>query len=366
VAPFEYITFRRDHEFVAIGRDVRMVANLQSRLAAARQSIERDYWKMRDLESRYRSLYEASSDPLMLVESEQLTVIEANPAAIAALGSGPGDELNFCILDALESNERSLVAATLTRAAQSGSAPRILIRVGPQGEAYMLHARLLEQEKLLMVHLMPVAEAPVGSGSGRNETFSVNQIFDLSPDAIVVLDGQGHVLHANQSFLGLIEETALAPIIGSSLARWVGNAGGDLKMLLDSLRLCESARQVPMTVQGSLGGQLQVEISAVQRAEPHSGFIAMYLRDMSRREDTPDHVDVLLQFLNGMTSQLGRLPLKKVVSSAVGLVERFYIEAALEAAAGNRTAAAKMLGVSRQGFYDKLARYEIEENQEKS
>lgn len=92
----------------------------------------------------------------------------------------------------------------------------------------------------------------------------------------------------------------------------------------------------------------------------------MYLRDMSRREDTPDHVDVLLQFLNGMTSQLGRLPLKKVVSSAVGLVERFYIEAALEAAAGNRTAAAKMLGVSRQGFYDKLARYEIEENQEKS
>jgi transcriptional regulator PpsR len=295
-------------------------------------------------------------------------VIEANPAAISALGSGPSDEaLNFCILDALQAEDRSLASATLTKAAQSGSAPRILVRVGPQAEAYMLHARLLEQEqeKLLMVHLMPVAEAPVGKGSIGNEVFSVNQIFDLSPDAIVVLDGQGRVMHANQSFLGLIEETALTPIIGSSLARWVGNPGGDLKMLLDSLRLCESVRQVPMKVKGSLGGQLQVEVSAVQRAEPQSGFIAMYLRDMSRREDSSDHVDVLLQFLNGMTSQLGRLPLKKVVSSAVGLVERFYIEAALEAAAGNRTAAAKMLGVSRQGFYDKLARYDIEDSQEK-
>lgn len=70
----------------------------------------------------------------------------------------------------------------------------------------------------------------------------------------------------------------------------------------------------------------------------------------------------LLGFRSGKGRRLGEAPLKEVVSSAVGLVERFYIEAALEAVDGNRTAAARILGISRQGFYDKLARYRIVEH----
>ncbi len=65
-------------------------------------------------------------------------------------------------------------------------------------------------------------------------------------------------------------------------------------------------------------------------------------------------------YLNEPGGRLGETSLKKVVASAVGLVERYYIEAALEAVGGNRTAAARILGVSRQGFYDKLARYRID------
>lgn len=69
---------------------------------------------------------------------------------------------------------------------------------------------------------------------------------------------------------------------------------------------------------------------------------------------------MLLQFLREMSSQLGQASLKEIVSTAVGLVERYYIEVALEAADDNRTAAARMLGVSRQGLYDKLARYGLD------
>jgi DNA-binding NtrC family response regulator len=67
----------------------------------------------------------------------------------------------------------------------------------------------------------------------------------------------------------------------------------------------------------------------------------------------------LLLMLHGLTDKLGKAPLKSLVNETVGLVERHYIEAALETTDGNRSAAAKMLGLSRQSLYMKLARYGI-------
>jgi transcriptional regulator PpsR len=191
--------------------------------------------------------------------------------------------------------------------------------------------------------------------------FSAEQIFDLSPDGIVVLDEQGQILHANKSFLGLAEEATLSPIIGVPLGRWFGGSGGDLEMLVDSLRLCASVRQFPATIKGSLGGSTLVEVSALLNSNPPPAFIAMYIREVGMRLEASDQSELLLEFLGGVAGRLGEASLKEVVSSAVGLVERYYIEAALDAVDGNRTAAARILGVSRQGFYDKLARYRIGE-----
>lgn len=74
---------------------------------------------------------------------------------------------------------------------------------------------------------------------------------------------------------------------------------------------------------------------------------------------TVDEEAHLLQMLQALTQRLGRAPLKTLVSETVGLIERHYIEAALESTSGNRSAAAKMLGLSRQSLYMKLARYGI-------
>ena len=42
------------------------------------------------------------------------------------------------------------------------------------------------------------------------------------------------------------------------------------------------------------------------------------------------------------------------------IVEQHYIEAALELTRGNRTAAAELLGLSRQSLYAKLNRYGLD------
>ena len=52
-----------------------------------------------------------------------------------------------------------------------------------------------------------------------------------------------------------------------------------------------------------------------------------------------------------------RLPLPHTASEAVEAVERRLIASALEREGGNRTRAAKRLGLSRQGLLNKMERY---------
>ena len=68
--------------------------------------------------------------------------------------------------------------------------------------------------------------------------------------------------------------------------------------------------------------------------------------------------------LASLIGQSGRTTLPKLVDEAVETVERHYIEAALDMVDGNRTAAAELLGLSRQSLYKKLARYELAGNEE--
>ena len=47
-----------DGRVVAFGRDLRAVSTLQQRLIDAQQSLERDYSRIRHVETRYRLLFQ--------------------------------------------------------------------------------------------------------------------------------------------------------------------------------------------------------------------------------------------------------------------------------------------------------------------
>ena len=88
--PIEYTTVKLgDAGLIAIGRNLQGSSELQSRLIAAQQAMERDYWKLREVETRYRLLFDASNDAVLVLSSDDLRVVEANPAAIRALGHDP-------------------------------------------------------------------------------------------------------------------------------------------------------------------------------------------------------------------------------------------------------------------------------------
>ena len=68
---YSAINIGRDDRFVVVGRDLRPLAAMQQRLINAQQSMERDYVRLRHAETRYRLLFQVSSEAVMIVDAVQ-------------------------------------------------------------------------------------------------------------------------------------------------------------------------------------------------------------------------------------------------------------------------------------------------------
>jgi DNA-binding NtrC family response regulator len=112
-------------------------------------------------------------------------------------------------------------------------------------------------------------------------------------------------------------------------------------------------------IQGTLGTETEVELSAAGDADVTPHHFGILLRAVGQRLPKPAP-SRQAPSLSGMDNpQIGKAPLRKLVQQAIGAVERDYIEATLDLTGGNRTAAAELLGLSRQSLYAKINRYQL-------
>lgn len=358
--PVEYTTVRLGGTdgLVAVGKSLKAVAELQARLIAAQQAMERDYWKLREVETRCRLLFDASNEAVLVLRAGNLRIVEANPVALRALGLAPAGR-EFLL--ELPPRERDPFQAMLLRVREHGKAPAILIHLGTERTPWMARASSMTSEPgpVYLLQLVPVGVKQPGD---EDDALSVNELIERLPDAFLVVDGSGVIRHANEAFLTLAQVGAKGAVIGESLRRWLGRPGADLKVLLAAVRRHGSVRLFSTTLQGDLGSEAEVEISATSQVAGGSGPIALLLRDVGQRLPRPDAQDRLPPPPDLRTDQIGRTPLQKLVKDTVGAVERRYIEAALELTGENRTAAAVLLGLSRQSLYAKLSRYGLDGN----
>jgi transcriptional regulator PpsR len=356
--PMEYTTVRLGGKsgLIAIGRNLKAVAELQSRLVAAQQAMEQDYWKLREVETRYRVLFDASNEAVLMLSADMLRIVEANPAAIRALGFTRGRQL----LLEMGSEDREPFQAMLHRVRQTGRSPGTLLHLGPGREAWIARATLMASEpgQMFMVQLAP-ASGPRITETGR-EQISFDDFIDRLPDAFAVIDRGGLILRANRAFLDLVQVGAEGAVLNERIGRWLSRPGADLTALIANLNRHGSVRLFATCIQGELGNETEVEISAVGNTAGKANHIALLIRDVTRRLAPSEGVATLQSALAAVIDQSEKTSLRDLVRDTVGLVERHYIAAALELTEGNRTAAAEILGLSRQGFYKKLAQYELE------
>ncbi len=335
---------------IAIGRNLEAVAELRARLLAAQSAMERDYWKLREVETRYRLLFDASTQPVLLVRLDDTRIVEANPVAIRLLGVASGHEL----LPEIMASQREAFRTMLLRVREQGKSPGIVLQLGPDRQPWLIRASLIiaEQEPLIVLQL-----SAAGVGSGLPDRPSVIRIEDLLAhltDGFVVIGTEGRILRSNRAFLELIGQSSEAAVLGERLDRWLMPCADDAD-LLASLQQHVAVDGFHADVKRADGTQLRVEISAAGDAESKPRFFGLLIRRAKGALVLPLGGDGQLP-----THLVGKVPLREIVQTAIAAIERRCIEMALALARGNRTMAAETLGMSRQSLYTKLSLYSLD------
>jgi transcriptional regulator PpsR len=240
----------------------------------------------------------------------------------------------------------------------SGRTEEAPIRLGTQPTELRLGVSLVRQDgsSLFLVRLLPQHAEPLAGGDeGR-----VQEVLRDMPDAFVVSDPDGKVLLANRAFLDLAQLATEEQARGQALSRWIGRPGADLPVLLATLREHGVVRLFASSVRGEYGSTGEVEISAVMAPPGAEPCVGLVIRDVGRRLAIGPHgARDLTRAVEQLTELVGRVALRDLVRDTVDLVERHFIEAALELTGYNRTSTAEVLGVSRQSLYVKLRRYQL-------
>lgn len=359
---------------VALGRDLRDTVALQRRLIDAQQTMERDYWRFREAETRYRNLFQSSTEAVLIVDGVTLRVLEANPASLALLETAGAKSPRIVGAGAASlftPDDADPLSAALASARSVGKPERVKATLAASNRAVIVSVSSFRQERAsyLLLRLLPMADprrsrthglaaAAASSAQGDGNDLASAYVRGAS-DAVVYTDTGGRVIAVNAAFARLAQLASEEQARNEPLDRWLGRTGVELSVLLTNLRERGSTGLFSTELRGAQGLTTEVEVAASSLDPPGPAAYAFSLRDIGRRlapseQALPTKVPASVQQL---TELVGRVPLKQIVAETSDLIEKLSIETALQMTRDNRAMAAQLLGLSRQSLYVKLRRF---------
>lgn len=371
---------------LAMGRDLSATVALQRRLVEAQQAMERDYWRFREAETRYRSLFQSSGEAVLIVDGLTQKILEANPAAlelcITSKSKNAANKLAGVSLATLfDKTAGESLQAMLAAARAIGKRDAVQATLLESGRSVGVSASVFRQEKgaFVLVRLEPTpapsaVEAKAGKRlatngrSGANQaaanpddgSYALLQAFVAqSPDAVVFTDTQGKVLSTNRAFAAMAQLSGEDQARGQTVDRWLGRTGVEMGVLMTNLRQRGSVGLFSTELRGEFGAVSEVEIAASALTTGDGATYALSIRDVGRRAAAPEDRSLakVPRSVGQLTELVGRVPLKEIVSETTDLIEKLSIETALDMTSDNRASAAQLLGLSRQSLYVKLRRF---------
>ncbi len=409
---------RGEPTVVVTGRDLSATAQLQRRLVDSQQSMERDYGRFREAETRYRTLFQTSLDAVLVVDNPTLKVQEANPAAEALLANSGTRLVGASVTSWLLSESTARLQAALAQARVDGGIARLSLRLSGGSAAFgrpeathelELTASLFRQEpgSYWLMRLRPavtaardsavavpaVAEAAAPLQGAASLSQWLHAYAQHAADGLVITDVQGRILMANPAFAKLAQLAGPELMRGEPLDRWLGATGVELAVVMGQLRQHGSMGLFSTRLRGEFGAHVEVELAAsvlplgrtagqdpsLRTSSPRRDerLLAFAVRDIDRRlqghaaasasrsttgaaagNGVPvAGADKMGRSAGELTELVGRVPMKDIVSETGDLIERLCIETALQMTGDNRALAAQLLGLSRQSLYVKLRRF---------
>ena len=354
-----------DNQIVAFGRDLRSLAALQQRLLQAQYAIERDYARLRHLETRYRLLFHVASEAVLIIDAGTRRIIDANPAAVNALGKSGNRLVGTAFPRDFDKSDNEAIRSMMDRLSATGTAQKLNVLGADKKTRYALSASLFRQESdvFFLVRLEEISAKGVQTPSALADSRMLN-VLEQSSDAFVITDPDGQVLSVNPAFLEMTQCATQSQVVGQSLSRWLGRPGVDLNLALSNLQERGALRLYRSTLNGELDSEREIEMSAVFVKDGDNSCIGFIMRDIGQRLLSEPRSDPgITRSASELANLVGRVPLKQIVAETTEVIERLCIETALEITGNNRALAAEMLGVSRQGLYMKLHRHGISESE---
>ncbi len=342
---------------VAIGRDLRPIAAMQQRLVEAQQSVEREYGRLRQLETRYRLLFQISSEAVLIVDGSSGRVLDANPAAVQLLGRPIHKLSGRTFLDSFSTVSGAKIRRGFEEARSSGRADEIRVSAeGRNTELVMSCSVFREDAKVhFLVRLLATSPEEAAWLSQRSSVFDVVR---KMPEGFVVVDLDRRILTANMAFLDMAQLATEEQVRGETIDRWLGRHPGEASVLQKSLREHGQLRGFATQLRGEHGTNLEVEVSGVAVSAGDVPCLGFTIHAVRRRSTPPAAVGSgVVPAVDQLTQLIGQVSLKDMVRESTDLIERMCIEAALELTGDNRSSAAEILGLSRQGLYTKLRRH---------
>ncbi len=350
---------------VLFGRDLRAMSELQQRLVNVQQSLERDYSRMRELETRYRLLFQMSSEAVLIFDADKARVIEANPAASLLIGADVEEITGKPLAGLFEAGTLPAVQSYLAAIRAGGREPDVSAGLAARGRTgrhkpVLIRASLFRQANATLFLLRLAAPDANALPELPDVKAKLLAAVEGAPDGFVVTDDTGVILTANAAFLEMAQLANEGLAVGEPLDRWIGQTGVDLDVLVNNLRQRGTVRFFSTVMRSEDGGSVQVEISAVAVTSGGQPCFGYAVRNVGpRMHVAPRAARQLPRSVEQLTELIGRVALKDLVREATEVIERLSIEAALELTGDNRASAAEMLGLSRQSLYVKLRRYGI-------
>jgi transcriptional regulator PpsR len=380
-------------QIIAFGRDLRATSALQQRLVDAQHSMERDYWRLRNAETRYRLLFQMSSEAVLVVDASSQKIIEANPSVSKMLGSVSMPVVGQRFPTGLDQRSTNAIEALFSRVRSNGRAEEVSVWLAtPAGAAagahaavnagtaeYFISASLFrhEQNSLLLVRVSKTHADPAVD----SESQSLVEAVAHALDGFVLSTVSGSIIWANQAFAELAHVPGPDKVKGESLDRWLGRSEVEYNVLMANLKHRGAVRLFAAGLRGDDGLIAEVEVSAVALPTSTPPAMAFTIRNIGGRLSHPSGllpssddisnmsvgqpsasgatatVGPTSRSVEQLTALVGRMPLKELVGETTDLIEKLCIEAALGLTEDNRAAAAEMLGLSRQSLYVKMRRH---------
>ena len=356
--PVQYIAVPAPYGegFLLLGREMRSLAQLQSRLVGTQQSLERDYARLRQLETRYQMLFRTAVEGLLVIDAASGRILEVNPAAVRLLGASEKELTRHRFPLGLDDESRDAARQMISALRTTGRAESLPVQ-SEDGTPLVLEAGLFrgEQAQLALISLSPGGNEPQ---SGSDVDRRVISLVNRAAEGVVLTNSAGEILWANDAFLDLVQAAVGEQVRGESLDRYFARPGVDLSVMLANAQEHGRLRFFATSVSGTYGGTSEVDVSTVALRDGGLDGFGFILRSAAHgasrdsREGTP-----MPRSVEQLKALIGRMPLREIVRETTDVIERLCIQTALHMTRDNRASAADLLGLSRQSLYVKLRRH---------